>query len=203
MKLVLIRHGRPDENDVARQQDPPLNANGRNQAEAVGRLLAAEGIARIVSSPLRRAYETAEPLARRTGLPIDVIEGWAEADKKMAIYRSTETLRAQGGKEWAQFLADPIRYLGADPEEFTRTVIQSLETLAKEMAPKAKVAVFTHGLPINVILSHVLRLDGIIHFLPAYGSVTRLRLLQNGRFGIICINETAHHTVEAAALSDT
>jgi broad specificity phosphatase PhoE len=91
MKLILVRHGRPNEGDPGPPNDPPLNADGRRQARAVAQLLAREGVTRVVSSPLARARETAEPLAERLGLPIDTIEGWAEADRAADRYRSTET----------------------------------------------------------------------------------------------------------------
>ena len=99
MKLVLVRHGRPDENNVERPHDPPLNAEGWRQARAVAALLAREGITRVVSSPLCRAQDTAQPLAEALGLPVHTVDGWAEADRHLPVYRSTETLRAQGDGE--------------------------------------------------------------------------------------------------------
>jgi probable phosphoglycerate mutase len=193
MKVVLIRHGRPDENDAARPNDPPLNADGWRQAQAVATLLGREGITSIVASPLTRARQTAEPLAKLSGLPVEIAEGWAEADRRQNRYRSTETLRAAGGEEWRRFLADPIRYLGADPGEFRAGVLAALSDILREGDPKARIAVFTHGLPINVVLSQVLRLEGIIHFLPGYGSVTRLRTRDDGSIGVVSINESGHH----------
>ena len=50
-------------------------------AEAAERLRGTIGIdGRIVSSPLRRALETAEAIAARTGAPIDLDARWQEAD---------------------------------------------------------------------------------------------------------------------------
>jgi probable phosphoglycerate mutase len=193
MRVVLVRHGRPDEHDAAQPNDPPLNADGRRQARAVATLLLREGITRIVASPLTRARQTAEPLAELSGLPIDTVDGWAEADRRQSRYRSTETLRAQGGEEWRRFLADPIRYLGADPKEFRAGVLAALANIARESDPEVRIAVFTHGLPINVVLSQALRLDGIIHFLPGYGSVTRLRARDDGSIGVVSVNESGHH----------
>ena len=62
--------------------DPPLDAAGRMAAaEAAERLRGSIGIdGRIVSSPLRRALETAEAIAARTGAPIDLDARWQEAD---------------------------------------------------------------------------------------------------------------------------
>lgn len=192
MKLVLVRHGRPDEADTARPHDPPLRTDGLRQAEAVATMLAAQRVTRIVSSPLLRARQTAEPLAARLGLPIETIDGWAEADRHLARYSSTETLRARGDAEWARFLDDPIRYLGGDPVRFRADVLGAFEaTLAGP--DDDHVAVFTHGLPINLVLSTLLGLERIIHFPPDYGSLTRLRA-RGGRAGIVSVNETGHHS---------
>jgi broad specificity phosphatase PhoE len=193
MRLILIRHGRPDEDDQERPNDPPLNAEGWTQARAVARLLEGEGVTRIVASPLLRAQQTAAPLAQALALTIATLEGWAEADRKASRYRSTETLRAEGGAAWARFLEDPIRYLGGDPEAFRDGVLAALRATAVNEASAARVAVFTHGLPINVVLAHALGLDGVVHFLVSYGSVTRLRWRADGGVGVSSVNETAHH----------
>ena len=66
------------------------------------------------------------------------------------------------------------------------------ETVAQEPT-SARVAVFTHGLPINIVLSHALGLDSITRFLVGYGSITRLRRHSDGRYGVASINETGHH----------
>jgi probable phosphoglycerate mutase len=192
MRLILIRHGRPDEGDTETPHDPPLTAEGLQQARAAAELLASEGVTRIVASPLRRARQTAEPLAEKLGLTIDTIEGWREADHGASRYRSTETLRAEGGVAWARFLADPIGSLGADPAAFRSAVLAALRETAPRHEPGARIAVFTHGLPINIVLSHALGLSTITNFLVGYGSVTRLRLRDDGGFGVSSINETAH-----------
>jgi broad specificity phosphatase PhoE len=192
MKIVLVRHGRPDEGHVERPQDPPLADDGRRQAEAVADLLAGEGIDRIVSSPLLRARQTAEPLAARLGLVAEVVDGWAEADRHLAQYRSVETLKAQGNQEWKRFLADPVRYMGGDTATFQGAVLGALAALVAAGPRDAHAAVFCHGLPINVVLSHALGLECIVHFPPAYGSITRLRARSIGTIGIVSVNETGH-----------
>jgi probable phosphoglycerate mutase len=193
MRLILVRHGRPNEDDDASPNDPPLNVDGWRQAHAVAALLEREGITRIVSSPLARARQTAEPLAEKLGALVDVIDNWAEADRRTSRYRSTETLRAEGGEAWRRFLADPIRYLGADPDEFRASVVAALHETARAGPPSSRIVVFTHGLPINIVLSYALGLEGIMHFLPGYGSVTRLRQREDGGFGVVSVNESGHH----------
>ena len=192
MRLTLVRHGRPDEDDAENPQDPRLRAEGWRQAEAVATLLAGEGVTRIVSSPLQRARQTAEPLSQRLGMAVDRIDGWAEADRHLAKYRSTETLRAQAD-EWQRFLLDPVRFLGSDPDEFRAAVLGALGATLGTTEREAHVVVFTHGLPINLVLSQVLGLQGIVHFQPGYGSVTRLRARNALTLGVVSINEIGHH----------
>ncbi|GAB6049362.1 histidine phosphatase family protein [Hydrogenophilus islandicus] len=63
MDLIIVRHGQTAWNREKRLQghlDLPLDATGREQAEAVGRRLKTFPIAAVVSSDLCRAVETAQ-----------------------------------------------------------------------------------------------------------------------------------------------
>jgi probable phosphoglycerate mutase len=74
LTLVLVRHGETDWNLSGRAQghaDVPLNCTGRAQARAVARALAGFGPARLWSSDLARARQTAEAIAGVTGLAIE------------------------------------------------------------------------------------------------------------------------------------
>ena len=62
---------------------------------------------------------------------------------------------------------------------------------------------YTHGLPINVVLSHILKLDRIVHFQPGYGSITRLRALDAEHIGIVSVNESGHHHVAPSSHLDS
>lgn len=198
MKLVLVRHGRPDENDESCPRDPPLGAEGRDQADSTAAFLAQERITRIVSSPMNRALQTARPLAERLHLQVEVIDGWAEADRRTTRYRSTESLRALGDAEWNRFLADPVGYLGGDAAAFGSEVLGALAATIGAGGRDEHVAVFAHGLPINVVLSNALGLARIIHFAPGYASLTRLRVLPSGAVGVVSVNERGHLAQKAA-----
>jgi probable phosphoglycerate mutase len=55
---------------------------------------------------------------------------------------------------------------GGDPASFRAGVLAALAALVASGPRDAHVAVFTHGLPINVVLSHALGLARIVHFPP-------------------------------------
>ena len=198
MRLILVRHGRPDEGDLDSPNDPPLNARRLAAGAGRGELAGERTHYAHRRQPIAaRASRQRTPLAERLGLLIDTVDGWAEADRRATRYRSTETLRAEGGEAWARFLHDPIRYLGAEPDAFRAGVLAALRETASSENRASRVVVFTHGLPINVVLSHALGLASITHFLVAYGSVTRLRRRDDGGYGVSSVNETGHHRVPA------
>jgi alpha-ribazole phosphatase len=71
--ILLARHGETDWNRDGRFQghaDPPLNAAGRRQAEGLAQTVASEPPDAVYASDLRRAFETAEIVGARLGLPV-------------------------------------------------------------------------------------------------------------------------------------
>jgi phosphohistidine phosphatase SixA len=85
MRLFLVRHAEaaPGDPDELR----PLTAAGRVVARDLGERLAPEHPDAVVSSPLLRARETAEQIARAAGLT-------AEADDRLAPGATAEDLQA-------------------------------------------------------------------------------------------------------------
>jgi broad specificity phosphatase PhoE len=82
--IHLVRHGHvhnPDKVLYGRLANFSLSEAGRSMADAVASFLVAEGtpVGRVVASPLQRAQETAEPIAKAFGLPIDTDERLIEA----------------------------------------------------------------------------------------------------------------------------
>lgn len=81
--ILLARHGETDWNRENRFQghaDPPLNRTGRAQAVDLSVALMAEDLAAVYSSPLRRAFETAEIVAASHGLEAVPLEALREVD---------------------------------------------------------------------------------------------------------------------------
>jgi probable phosphoglycerate mutase len=76
-RLILVRHGVTDWNREGRFQghlDPPLSDAGRRQAEHAGRRLASDSDlrpARVISSSLDRAMQTASIIGGIAGVPVE------------------------------------------------------------------------------------------------------------------------------------
>ena len=76
--LFILRHGeaRSRMTDAAKDSDRALTANGKTEMQIVGKSLKESGLraSQIVTSPLRRARETAEIIAHTLRIPL--LEEW-------------------------------------------------------------------------------------------------------------------------------
>ncbi|MGQ0432930.1 MAG: histidine phosphatase family protein [Microthrixaceae bacterium] len=186
MELLLIRHALPvrvDEGSVDGPADPALAPLGVRQSDALAAWLAAEPIDAIWSSPMRRARETAAPLAARLGLDVRMDDGLAEYDKHSLSYIPIEELKAANDPRWNQL---PER-----PEEFAAEVVEAIERVI-EAHPRQRVAVVCHGGVINAYAGHVLGIADPLFFLPAYTSISRVLASTTGVRSIDSLNEASH-----------
>ena len=192
MQLILIRHALPErvESVDGTPADPPLSEVGRAQAEKLAAWLADERVDALYVSPMRRARETAAPIAKGRGLEPQVVEGIAEFDRDSDVYIPMEELKARDYDRWKE-LVDGGWYLENDVEGFRRDVIRTLEAVIEENHGR-HVAVVCHGGVINAWSSHVLGIERIFHFDPDYTSVSRFLAARSGERSLACLNETAH-----------
>ncbi|HEX6403301.1 MAG TPA: bifunctional RNase H/acid phosphatase [Pseudonocardiaceae bacterium] len=83
-RLLMLRHGQTEFSAQGRysgRADRPLTELGERQAAAAAaRLSSAGDVAAVVSSPMLRARQTAEPVAGALGVPLRVHDGLIEAD---------------------------------------------------------------------------------------------------------------------------
>jgi ribonuclease H / adenosylcobalamin/alpha-ribazole phosphatase len=158
---VLLRHGETPlsaERRFAGRGDIPLTETGRLQAKAAAQRLAARGgIQRIVTSPLRRARLTAEAVAAATGAPVQVDEGWIEAD-----FGEWEGLSyAEAMERWPGEVTAWMNDTSVAPpggESFAvagRRVLAALDRLLDRSEP-GRVVVVSHVTPMKTVLRHAL-----------------------------------------------
>ena len=193
MELILIRHALPIRRVVAEgAADPELSADGLVQSRHLASYLGDEPIHAIYTSPLRRAVQTAAPLAERLGLTPTIVDGVAEYDRMSSTYIPVEELKATNDPRWQQMLADTWDDRDETRTEFADRVQSAIESIVVDH-PGQNVAVVCHGGVINAFLARVLGIeDSAGFFYPNYTSVHRVAAARSGQRQIITVNETAH-----------
>jgi probable phosphoglycerate mutase len=197
MELLLIRHALPYRVEMVEgtAADPELNEAGHAQAEALGEFLAGEHIDALIASPLRRALQTAEHVAARTGLEIVVDNELAEFDRHSHFYIPYEELKAEKDERWDDLIAGRWGTDGeVDPATFQAVVVEATERVIAAN-PSRTVAVVCHGGVINAYLAHVLGVSGSagpMFFEPAYAGISRVMAARTGQRQLRSINEHGH-----------
>lgn len=180
-RLYLVRHGEPSGTWID-SNDPGLTDLGREQARAAADRLRLVQPKQIVSSPLRRALETAAPLAEALSMRPIIAEPVAEipSPANMSLENRGEWLRAIMGREWSE--TEPgLRH-------WRDNVISDLVQLPVDTA------VFSHFIAINVALGASIGDDRVMCFKPAHASVTVLET--NGRvISLVELGATAETAV--------
>jgi probable phosphoglycerate mutase len=184
--VLLIRHG---ENEyvkkgrmAGRLPDVHLNEKGIQQAQVLAEKLSGAPIKAIYSSPLERAIETAEPLARALGLEILLRPGLVETDvgdwqghtlksvRRLKIWRTVQNapslMRFPGGESFAD-----AQY------RITREILQ----VCALHQPDEMIACFSHADPIKLAVAYFLGLplDNFQRLIVAPASITSLHIGEN------------------------
>jgi 2,3-bisphosphoglycerate-dependent phosphoglycerate mutase len=150
--IVLVRHGETDWNREDRFQghaDPPLNATGRKQAHELAAELHGEPLAVAYTSPLGRARETAEIVARRLGIGVRPSSSLMEVDvgSWSGLTRGEVEARFPDGfGRWLEYghgWDDGETY-----DELGERVVTGLLEIAAQH-PEEQVLAVTHGGPIR------------------------------------------------------
>ncbi len=181
-RVYLIRHAKPATTwGQGDDDDPGLDETGKAQAEAAAQTLLAlpeeERPTRVVSSPLRRCRETAEPYAKAIGVEviIDPLVGEIPTPKALTAADRGAWLRTVFTSKWTDVKGD------LDYDAWRRDV-------AHAVAKKGSTAVFSHYVAINAVMSHLQEDDRVLVFRPDHASITifdrdegHLELVQAGK----------------------
>jgi broad specificity phosphatase PhoE len=191
MQVLLVRHALPLRSEHGHGSDPNLSDEGIAQIARLPEALARFPITRVVSSPQRRAIQTAEPVAAARGLPVEIDDRFAEYDRDLPAYIPVEQIRAENPKEWARMVQGHLP--GAvDEGAFRVRVLAAVADLVASVDPEDTVAVFSHGGVINLLLHEVLGTARILSFQVDYASVTRLLYSRSGQAMVASVNTTEH-----------
>lgn len=166
-RLYLIRHARPASTWGGADDDPGLDEVGRAQAlaarDALLALPAAERPKRVVSSPLRRCRETAEPTAQGLGVEIEIdpVVGEIPTPRALAAAQRPDWLRRAFAGTWAEIEGD-LDY-GA-----------WRDAIVKALCRRGDTAVFSHYVAINAVVSRLAQDERVLVFRPDHASITVL-----------------------------
>lgn len=214
--LYLVRHGESDFDSTeltpgprGAQWDPPLGARGREQAALLAeRLLSMRPMAAVVSSPLRRALETAnafvEPAGIRVGVEDDLAEvflgEWEGKRFEEILANDEEMLHRLRNQEPIWQHAPGVEELGP----FRARVRRAIEDLLARHA-EGDLLVVCHGAVINAYLAPLLGVDHEMFFVPENTSLNSLVVdghVRRVRFLNDALHLTAPHLFRPAGDAD-
>lgn len=164
-RVLLIRHGNTEWNSAGRFQgheDVPLSADGRDQAARMAAQLATYHPTRLLSSDLGRSLQTAEYVAARCGLQIEVDPQLREVDVGSWAGLDMETVGRLEPDFWPALREG--RDFQRSPEGETATQAGQRVALAlldhvEAAAADAVLAVVGHGLSLRVAALLLMGLD--------------------------------------------
>lgn len=221
-ELIVLRHGETDWNKERRiqgQTDIPLNARGRQQAEAAAtrlseraadyRLSAEAGreSPRLVSSDLLRCRQTAEPIARARDLAVEWVPGWRERHYGVFQGLTRHDIRREHAELHSRWQArEPDFSLpgGESLRAFHARVASALTDLLTRHAGRTVVLV-THGgvLDILYLMARDWPIEAARDVEVPNASLNRLRLV-DGRLSVVQWGDVSHwDTLGEPALPST
>lgn len=140
MLLYLVRHGQTAVNALHEEHgrfDDALDGAGLEQAAALGRAFRGVPVGAVLSSPMIRARQTAEPIAAATGLVVQVVADlldrdygpWTGHPRDEIVARFGSVDAAPGVEPW------PV---------FADRAVAAMTTLVTGLAGEARVVVVSH-----------------------------------------------------------
>ena len=191
VQLLLIRHALPLRSQPGEGSDPDLSEEGIEQAKRLPDALARFPVTRLVSSPQRRAVQTAQPVADALGLTIDIDDRIAEYDRDLEHYIPIEQIAAEYPEELARLASGHLPST-VDETAFLARVNDGIRDIADAGDHEDTVAVFSHGGVINGLLHSILRTEKILCVNVDYAGITRLLSSRKGDLYVAAVNGTEH-----------
>ncbi|MDT5136501.1 MAG: hypothetical protein QOD58_763 [Mycobacterium sp.] len=191
MQLLLVRHALPLRSDHGEGSDPDLSETGFQQAARLPDALTRYPVSRVLSSPQRRAIQTAEPVAAGRELTVEIDDRLAEYDRDLSSYIPVEQIRTEFPEEWARMALGHLPS-AVDEDAFRARVRAAVDDLVAGADPDETIAAFSHGGVINVVLHEILGTARLLSFPIDYTSVTRLLFSRTGQATVATVNSTEH-----------
>ena len=191
-KFIIERHGQSEGNLVRAflgHTDLPLSELGHRQAAKTAEFLKDENIDVMLSSDLKRAYQTAEPLARLKGMEIIPDKGLREiyAGKwENMLFDDIQATYPEEFGVWRNDIGNAVCTGGEAVRDLDSRIYKEICRLGETYAGKT-VFIATHATPIRMLRIRALGLpieDAKDHPWAPNASVTVIGY-ENGKFRLI------------------
>jgi broad specificity phosphatase PhoE len=200
--IIIIRHGQSQGNAEGRfggHTDTPLSPRGRRQAETTAKALALEKFDAIYSSDLPRAIETATPLARLTGVPLETTEALRERSVGVMESLTFEEAAELHPEQYQALLRHDFEHVLLGGESYRQTLDRASRKLdeAIERDKGGRLVLFAHTGTICILILHLLgALDAPelkpVWIATANCGIARFEVRDDGFVRVLAINDTRH-----------
>jgi len=197
-RFILVRHGQTEWNLVERfrgRADLALDDTGRRQAEAAALRLKAEHAAAIYSSPLKRALQTADAIAKQLKLSVQPWEGLIDIDFGSFQGLSSEEASKKDSKLFTMWVEQPhlVHFPEGESLDFVRQrVLAAVDGLASKHVDQTVILV-SHTVVCRVLMCAMLGLNNS-HFWQVRQDVNAINIfeLRDGAPLVMLVNDTCH-----------
>jgi broad specificity phosphatase PhoE/ribonuclease HI len=202
---LLLRHGQTElsvQKRFSGTGEQPLTAYGRVQAAAAAARLAGSGATAVVSSPLRRARETAELVADALGVEVAVEPGLRETDFGDWEGYTFAEVRQKWPRELDAWLADPsVAPPYGESFDATTSRVRQARTRVLRSYDGQRVVLVSHVTPIKTLLR--LALDAppsaLYRMHLDLACLSEVQWFADGPSVVRSFNDTAHVPAEDVA----
>jgi 2,3-bisphosphoglycerate-dependent phosphoglycerate mutase len=195
MLLYLIRHGESIYNSEGRiqgQADIELSDFGHRQAQAIAQGLSSVSLDAVFSSPLKRAYQTAQPLARLQGLELQTHDGLKEINAGAfsgLLWSEVATAYPQYVEQWNEQHMDFVIPGGESRQMLQARGMAAFNQIAN--LPLERVAVVAHGGLLCTTLKGLLQIPASLNPFSLFNASIS-RLVWDGQWKLLTLNQTEH-----------
>jgi broad specificity phosphatase PhoE len=200
--VLLIRHGQSEGNAERRfggHTATPLSPRGRKQAQALALALKDDELTAIFSSDLARAVETAQPLAKLTGLTVHSTNAFRERSVGVMEGLTFENAAQQHPEQYAALLRRDFEHVLTGGESYRQMLDRAWQKLDEIVARNqgGRIAVFSHTGTICILALHLMgALDAPelkpVWITSANCAITRFELRDDGFVRVLTLNDTRH-----------
>src|ERR1051325_5024064 len=200
--VLLIRHGQSKGNAERRfggHTSTPLSARGHKQAAATARSLKSEALTAIYSSDLARAIDTARPLSKLTGLPINGTSAFRERGVGVMEGLTFEEAAQQHPEQYAALLRRDFEHVLTGGESYRQLLDRARQKMDQiiEENRGGKIVVFSHTGTICILALHLMGALDAPELKPVWISsancgITRFELRNDGFVRVLAVNDTNH-----------